>query len=237
MKKLLVLLFVVLFAGCVTAPIQGPPQSVDVKLKIEGVDSVRVAPEGSPVQRVMEVGNPALQFSNMTKLHGDTAYITLMDVGPYEAKALWGDMKLIELLGIKKVHIYMNNPGGSAFSGFDMSDRIRILKGKNVHVEIHGSGIIASAAIPMFVSAHKRVVPKNTIFLIHPATLHKWLASETLKDLDSQREMLNLLRQRYAGIVSDNSNLTGEQVLEMMGKDTWFGADEAKEWGLADEII
>lgn len=43
--------------------------------------------------------------------------------------------------------------------------------------------------------------------------------------------------QTYADIVSSHCNLSSEEIIDMMQEDTWFTANQAKEWGMVDEII
>ena len=79
---------------------------------------------------------------------------------------------------------------------------------------------------------------QNTIFLIHPSTITKWgLFSEGLKDLESQATMIKMCRERYAKMVAKYSNLSVEKLIELISEDTWFGTDQALEWGMVDEII
>ena len=204
---------------------------------IEPGDTITITKGVDKVNRSMEVVNPELELSAACRVLGDTGYFTIRGINQWTTQELCNDLKVLKSMDIKKVLIYMNSGGGSAMDGLAVSDLIRIEKNAGVEITVDAYGIVASAAIPIFLSASKRVASKNTIFMMHPAALWKWgMFSETLKDLDSQREMLIMLRGLYAGIVVENSNLTKEEMLAMMEKDTWFLAPQAKEWGMIDEI-
>lgn len=189
------------------------------------------------ISKTMTVENPYLQFSGYCKIYNDTIYIALTSISSYQAEYLWSDFTLIRQEGFRKVVIYLNNPGGDAFAGTCLTDQIRMLKEAGVLVRMEAYGIVASAAIPVFVSANERIASRNTIFLIHPASLTKWgFFTETLKDLESQSQMIKMLRIRYAKTVAEHSKLTVDEVVEMMSKDTWFSAEQAMEWGMIDEL-
>jgi ATP-dependent protease ClpP protease subunit len=200
-------------------------------------DTLSITKGSDKVNKSMEVRNPALQLSESCKVLGDIGYVTIKSISSWTTQELYNDIKVLKSMGIKKVWIYMNSGGGSAMDGLAISDVIRIAKNDGMEITVDAYGIVASAAIPIFLSASKRIASEKTIFMMHPAALFKaGYFSETLKDLDSQREVLVILRDFYASIVVDNSNLKKEEVLAMMDKDTWFLTPQAKEWGMVDEI-
>jgi ATP-dependent protease ClpP protease subunit len=48
--------------------------------------------------------------------------------------------------------------------------------------------------------------------------------------------MMEQLESRYIGILVDNSNVTREEWEAKIKVTTYFGSEEAKEWGLVHEI-
>ena len=238
MKRfLLAIVATVFLAGCITTqpPAQLPAQIV--KLQIEGVENVKVSSEENKIARSMEVANPELQFSRSCKIHAETGYITINSISSYGSEDLWYDFQLLRLKGVKKAVIYLNSPGGEAFQGMAIADEFRLAKG-DIYVTIEGRGLIASAAIPVLLMADKRVVSRNTVFLIHPSKMWKWgFFAEGLRELKSQTRMFEILEARYIQILVDRSKITKEKAVKMMDMDTWFLADQAKAWGMVDEVI
>lgn len=244
MKKLgifcLIASFLLLF-GCITIPTKSPvePNAVihEVKLKIEGVDNVNVSTEENQIIRSMEINNEEPSLSHYCKIKDNIAYVQITSVGSYTTDSLWVDFKVLELRNVKELIVYMNNPGGSSFDGAGIYDQLRLLKEKGIHITTEGYGFVASAAIPIFLIGDKRIASKNMTFLIHPGALFKWgMFTETLKDLQSQTRMMEMARDRYATVVAKHSSLSKDKVLKMMEEDTWFDAEQAKEWGMIDEI-
>jgi len=232
-----------LLEGCTTVDTNMPkPAPQELKITVESATDSKVAVEDldkpETVKKVMSVPNPEIEFSVFSKYDEKTksVYVSLTEISRYQARDLWFDFKKIEMLKPDKVVLFMCNPGGDAFNGFSLSDQINALQKSGIHFYAEAYGILASAAIPVFLTSEKRAASINTIFLIHPATLFKFFSAETLKDIESQKVMLEMMREKYANIVSSNSILTTDEVKAMMEKDSWFTAQQAKEWKMIDEI-
>ena len=238
MKRLFVLsIALALMLGCATSP---KPQPINLSVSVPDGTTMSAAPEESAINKSMEVVNDQLEFK-VCKVFEDTAYMSIEQIGGYKSGGvdLWFDFQLLRKRGIKKLKIYLLSGGGSAYDGLSMSDELRLLKKDGVRVEIHGRGLIASAAIPIFLSASKggRISSNNTTFLLHPAAIPKaGYFSESLEDLRSQAKMINMINESYVSIVVENSNLSKETVMDMVEKDTWITAEQALEYGFVDEI-
>lgn len=241
--KLFIALCVLLLAGCATTsnPIHKPasdPQ--EIRLIVNGVE-VDGKNDGEKIHKTMQIESTDLQLSRNCRLLGDTAYLKLTSISSYNMEDLWSDSKILQHKAIQKIVVYMNNPGGEAFQGMGITDELRLMKEKGVTIEMEGRGLIASAAVPVFVAGTKgkRVVSKSTVFMIHPAGLLKGgfvVQREELKDLESQAKMIRLLNNNYAEAISSNSNLDKKEVLEMLKCDNWITAQQALEMGFVDEI-
>ena len=185
----------------------------------------------------MSVNNPELQFSRNCYLHENKAYISITSISSYDAKDLWSDLKLLRDKKVDELVIYMNNPGGEAFQGMSITDELRIFKESKIPITVEARGLIASAAIPVFLIADKRICSKYTVFMLHPASIWKWgMFTEELKDLQSQAKMIEMLNEHYAESVSESSNLSKEKVLDLLKSTNWFTAEQAKEMGFVDEV-
>jgi ATP-dependent Clp protease protease subunit len=137
---------------------------------------------------------------------------------------------------IRTVELFINSPGGDAFSGLALADQIERAKRKGFTINAHASGIIASAAVPVFAVASNRYAAPGTIFMVHEAALWKWPGRETASDIESQNELMHLLRDRYITKLVDNSKLSENEWKAMEKKTSWFSADKAMEYGLVDKI-
>ncbi len=192
------------------------------------------------INRGMDVPNPAGSLSRMTSLMGDEAFIKIyssLTVG--DVSNLANDVRyLYKMTSIRKIAIFINSPGGDAFSGLALADQIEKAKRLGFTVTMEASGIVASAAVPVFAvgTKGKRFAAPGTIFMIHETSIWKWPGRETASDIRSQNRLMTIIRDRYIRKLVANSKLSKEEWEDLELKTTWFSAEQAKKWGLVDHI-
>ena len=242
MKKLFVIsLLGFFFVSCATVPnTQKQPQEVIVK--VQAADPAKVTVEEKETQdqinKSMEVPNPEGRLSQLSFVSKDKAFVKIFSgLSVADVTRLWNDLCVLENnTDIRDVNLFINSPGGDAFSGLALADQIERAKRKGFRVTAHASGIIASAAVPVFAVCDVRLAAPGTIFMVHEAALWKWPGRETASDIRSQNELMHLLRDRYIGKLAVNSKLDKSKWEQLENKTTWFSAETAKDWGLVDRI-
>jgi len=233
----------VFLVSCATVPtnsIPPPPQEVVVTLKASDPTQVTVKeePKADRVNRSMEVANPEGRLSQLSFISNDKAFVKIFSgLSVADVTRLWNDLVVLENnTKIRDVNLFINSPGGDAFSGLALADQIERARRKGFKITAHASGIIASAAVPVFAVCDVRLAAPGTIFMVHEAALWKWPGRETASDISSQNELMHLLRDRYIGKLVDNSKLNKSKWEELEKKTTWFSANKALNWGLVDSI-
>jgi ATP-dependent protease ClpP protease subunit len=214
------------------------PQEVIVKVQASEPAQVKVATDEERTIKSMEVPNQEGHLSQLSFISKDKAFVKIFSgLSVSDVTRLWNDLCVLENnTQIRDVNLFINSPGGDAFSGLALADQIERAQRKGFRVTAHASGIIASAAVPVFAVCDVRLAAPGTIFMVHEAALWKWPGRETASDIRSQNELMHLLRDRYIGKLAVNSKLNKSKWEEMENKTTWFSAEKAKEWGLVDKI-
>ena len=237
--KTLSIIFLSLFVlmSCSTTDVAKIPIQ-KVLIEVQAVDPTKVTVEKQSINQSMEVNNPEGKLSGLSFIIEDRAFIQIYSgISTVDVKHLWNDlMYLKHKTTIKKVDFFINSPGGNAFAGLALADQIECAIRNGFEITAHASGIIASAAVPVFAACSKRLAAEGTIFMVHEASLWKWPGRETASDIRSQGELMDLLRDRYIGKLVSGSNLSKEEWETMEKETTWFSSEQAKEWGLVDEI-
>jgi len=186
--------------------------------------------------KTMEVKNEQGQLSDNVFLLDDTAYWTAWGgIGTHDAQNFWKDLIILKKRGVKNLWVYLNSPGGSAYDGLSFADMIKEAN-KYFNVTVEATGLVASAAIVILVAGEHRVARSNTIFMVHLGRIMKFFSEETIKDLEAQRRMMNLVAEMYNGVIKERTKLTLKEISAYCEKETWFSAKQAKEWGFIDEI-
>ena len=131
-----------------------------------------------------------------------------------------------------EITLYINSPGGSVDSGMALYD---VMKAISCPVRTVCVGLAASMAALLFVSGGKRDMLPHSRLLIHdPLIPHTGGSALRLKAVSDD---LMETRQIIAKVIADHSGRSLEEVLAKTATDSFFRAEEAVEFGLADNII
>jgi ATP-dependent protease ClpP protease subunit len=188
------------------------------------------------LNKTMEMPNEGGILKNTFIENGKAYMYIYLSITEFTAKEFWNDITVLNMKGVKDVHLYLSSGGGSALAGLSLADQIEMARKKGFNIEAHASGIIASATVPVFAVCSKRFAAKGTIFMVHEASIFKYFSDESKSDIRSQNALMELLTTKYMDKLIKYSNLTLKQWEEYERDTTWFDADRAKDWGLVDEI-
>jgi ATP-dependent protease ClpP protease subunit len=216
------------------------PQKVVVKVQTAEAETADAgaAAADKDVVKAMAVPNQEASLSELSFITKDKAFVKIFsELSVADVTRLWNDFIYLELNSdIRDINLFINSPGGDAFSGLALADQIERAQRKGFRVTAHASGIVASAAVPVFAVCRVRLAAPGTIFMVHETELWKWPGRETASDIYSQNELMQLLRDRYITKLVDYSKLDKTNWEKLENKTTWFSADTAREWGLVDRI-
>jgi ATP-dependent Clp protease, protease subunit len=123
--------------------------------------------------------------------------------------------------------IHLNSPGGSAFDGIAIYNRLKSHKGK---VKIHVDGWACSAASIIAMAADELIMGAGSMMMIHEASTIVW-GSKTL--MRKEADMLEKLEDGIIDIYMTRANVEREEIRNMVNEETWFSANETLEIGFA----
>jgi ATP-dependent Clp protease protease subunit len=133
----------------------------------------------------------------------------------------------------KDIHLYINSPGGSITAGFAIYDTMNYI---NCDVSTICMGLAASFGAFLLAGGAKgkRFALSNAEIMIHqPSGGAKGQAS----DIKIAAEHILNNKRRLNKILADNTGKTIEEIEIDTNRDNFMTADEAKEYGLIDEIV
>lgn len=141
-----------------------------------------------------------------------------------------------DLGNIKTLNVFINSPGGSVFEGISIKNMLERQKLKGCFINVVIDGLAASIASIIAMAGDKITMPENALMMIHRASCG---CMGNADDFAKQIEVLNkidlVLTNTY--VTRSNGLLTEEDVTDMFNSgDTWLTAQEAKDFGLCDEI-
>jgi ATP-dependent Clp protease protease subunit len=133
----------------------------------------------------------------------------------------------------KDISLYVNSPGGSSYAGMAIYDTMQYVK-PDVRTICVGMGMSAAAMILSGGAPGKRMALPNAKIMIHQGSGG---FRGTPADIQiAAKEILEMTR-RMAEIISRHSGQPVEQVMLDIDRDRFMTPDEAKEYGLIDEIV
>ena len=133
----------------------------------------------------------------------------------------------------KDICLYINSPGGSVTAGLAIYDTMNYIK---CDVSTICIGLAASMGAFLLSSGAKGkryALPNSEIMIHQPLGGAQGQAS----DIKIQAEHIIKTKYRLNKILAENSGKPIEQLEKDTDRDNYLSADEAKEYGLIDEIL
>ena len=133
----------------------------------------------------------------------------------------------------KDIKLYINSPGGSVYDGLGIYDTIQFIQ---PDVQTIGIGLQASMGAFLLSSGTKgkRFALPNSRIMIHQP--HSGTQGKITDQEISLREGV-YLKRKLNEIMAKNTGQKVAKVEKDADRDYWMSAEEAKDYGLIDEII
>ena len=133
----------------------------------------------------------------------------------------------------KDIHIYINSPGGSVTAGMAIYDTIQFL---TCDVVTYCIGMAASMGAVLLCAGTKgkRFALPNSDIMIHQVSGG---AQGTASDVERTVEFMYKLKKRLIHILARHTGKTDDQVKADSDRDYYMSADEAKAYGLVDNVV
>lgn len=130
------------------------------------------------------------------------------------------------------ITLYIDSPGGSVDSGMALYD---VMQAVSCPIRTICVGLAASMAALLFVSGSQRDMLPHSRVMIHDPLIRQ-TGGSALR-LKAVSDDLMETRRIIAGVIAEHSGKSMDEILEKTANDSYFRAEEAVEFGLADNII
>ncbi len=174
------------------------------------------------------------QLDVFSRLMMDRIIFLGTEVNDYTANVLQAQMLYLDSVDSgKDISIYINSPGGSVYAGLGIYDTMQFI---NSDVQTICTGMAASMAAVLLVAGKegkRSALPHSRIMIPQPMGGAQGQAS----DIEiTAREIQKLKKELYT-IISDHSHQPFDKVWADSDRDYWMTAEEAKEYGMIDEVL
>lgn len=199
-----------------------------------GVDQYLHAVENMTRSVIEERPTNFREIDVFSRLMMDRIIFLGTPVDDYISNIITAQMLFLESTDSKKdILLYINSPGGSVYAGLGIYDTMQII---SPEVATICTGLAASMAAVLLAggSAKKRsALPHARVMIHQPLGGAQGQAS----DIEiTAREIAKIKKELYE-ILSLHTGKDYDTIWKDSDRDYWMIADEAKEYGLIDEVL
>lgn len=174
------------------------------------------------------------QMDVFSRLMMDRIIFLGTDVNDYTANVIQAQLLYLDSADPgKDISIYINSPGGSVYAGLGIYDTMQYVSSD---VATICTGMAASMAAVLLVAGAKgkRFALRHSRVMIHQPMGG---AQGQASDIEiTAREIQKLKKELYT-IIADHSGMSYEKVAQDSDRDYWMTAEEAREYGMIDDVL
>jgi ATP-dependent Clp protease, protease subunit len=150
------------------------------------------------------------------------------------ANIVQAQLLFLESVDAKKdIQIYLNSPGGSVYAGLGIYDTMQYIS-PDVATICTGMAASMGAVLMCAGTKGKRSSLKHARVMIHQPLGG---AEGQASDIEITAREIQKLKKELYEIIASHSSQTYEKVWKDSDRDYWMTAEEAKEYGMIDEVL
>lgn len=174
------------------------------------------------------------QMDVFSRLMMDRIIFLGTQIDDYTANTLQAQLLYLDSVDPgKDISIYINSPGGSVYAGLGIYDTMQFIQSD---VATICTGMAASMASVLLVAGKegKRSALTHSRVMIHQPMGG---ANGQASDIDIVAAEINKLKKELYTIIADHSHTPYDKVYADSDRDYWMTAEEAKAYGMIDNIL
>jgi ATP-dependent Clp protease, protease subunit len=179
-------------------------------------------------------GNQERGYDIYSRLLKDRIVFIGTPIDDFVANSVVAQLLFLQMQDPKRdINLYINSPGGSVTAGLAIYDTMQFV---TCDVATYCMGIAASMGAVLLAAGTrgKRYALPNSDIMIHQVSGG---AQGTASDVERTVEWMFKIKRRLIHILSAHTGKSDDQVQIDSDRDYWMSADEAKAYGLVDEVV
>lgn len=155
-------------------------------------------------------------------------------INDYVANIIQAQLLFLESVDAKKdIQIYLNTPGGSVYAGLGIYDTMQYIS-SDIATICTGMAASMGAILLCAGAKGKRTALKHSRVLIHQPMGG---AHGQASDIEITAREIQKLKKELYNIISSHTGQTYKKIWKDSDRDYWMTSEEAKEYGMIDEIL
>jgi len=174
------------------------------------------------------------QLDVFSRLMMDRIIFMGTDVNDQMANIIQAQLLFLESIDANKdISIYINSPGGSVYAGLGIYDTMQFVKPDIATICTGMAASMGAVLLCAGADGKRSALPHSRVMIHQPSGGARGVATDMEINL---KEMLKLKTELY-DIIAHHSKQPYEKVYKDSERDYWMIADEAKEYGMIDEVL
>jgi ATP-dependent Clp protease protease subunit len=174
------------------------------------------------------------QLDVFSRLMMDRIIFLGTGVDDYVANIIQAQLLFLESVDASKdIQIYINSPGGSVYAGLGIYDTMQYVKPDVATICTGMAASMGAVLLCAGAEGKRSALPHSRVMIHQPSGGAQGVATDMEINL---KEMLKLKDELYQ-IIANHSGQSFEKVYKDSERDYWMIADEAKEYGMIDEVL
>ncbi len=134
----------------------------------------------------------------------------------------------------RDINLYINSPGGSVSAGLAIYDTMQFLKSPVSTICMGMAASMGAFLLAAGAPGKRSVLPHSRVMIHQPSQSG---GGGTASDIEIQAKEILYLRQKLNGLMAKHTGQPIEQIEKDTDRDRWMSAEDAKAYGLVDNIV
>ncbi|GAB3169760.1 ATP-dependent Clp protease protease subunit [Micromonospora palomenae] len=133
----------------------------------------------------------------------------------------------------RDIFLYINSPGGSVSAGMAVYDTMRYVQNDVATLALGFAGSMGQFLLCAGAAGKRFALPHSRIMMHQPSGG----MGGTAADITIQAENMLHVKRTMQELIAQHSGRTLEEIQRDWDRDRWFTADQARDYGLIDQVI
>jgi ATP-dependent Clp protease protease subunit len=174
------------------------------------------------------------QMDVFSRLMMDRIIFLGTGINEYVSNIIQAQLLFLQSVDAKKdIQIYLNSPGGSVYAGLGIYDTMQFIE-PDVATICTGMAASMGAVLMCAGAKGKRSALKHARVMIHQPMGG---AQGQASDIEITAREIQKLKKELYDIIAEHSGKDYETVWKDSDRDYWMTAEEAKDYGMVDEVL
>ena len=174
------------------------------------------------------------QMDVFSRLMMDRIIFLGTGINEYVSNIIQAQLLFLQSVDAKKdIQIYLNSPGGSVYAGLGIYDTMQFIE-PDVATICTGMAASMGAVLMCAGAKGKRSALKHARVMIHQPMGG---AQGQASDIEITAREIQKLKKELYDIIAEHSGKDYETVWKDSDRDYWMTAEEARDYGMVDEVL